>query len=196
VGEGSEKPGLMREAAQRRLTNLSFLDPLPKRELARLLAGSQAGLVCLAPVPEFAEWTAPNKLMDYLAAGLPVLSNVPGEAARLLAAGGCGETCAQPEAFAAALTRLAAEPTRREAMGLAARRLAERQHDRRLLAARFVAVVESALAPAGGIDLLAVVRIESAAACPVHVGSLDGPVLEPLAPAHPAGAGDSRDGPG
>ncbi len=57
-------------------------------------------------------------------------------------------------------------------------------------------VVESALAPAGGIDLLAVVRIESAAACPVHVGSLDGPVLEALAPAHPASAGDSRDEPG
>ena len=57
-------------------------------------------------------------------------------------------------------------------------------------------VVESALAPAGGIDLLAVVRTESAATCPVHVGSLDGPVLEPLAPAHPAGAGDGRDGPG
>lgn len=57
-------------------------------------------------------------------------------------------------------------------------------------------VVESALAPAGGIDLLAVVRTDSAAACPVHVGSLDGPVLDPLAPAHPAAAGDVPDGPG
>ncbi len=146
VGEGSEKPVLMRQAAQQDLANLSFLDPLPKRELAGLLAGSQVGLLCLAPIPAFAEWTAPNKLMDYLAAGRPILSNVPGEAARLLAAGRCGETLSSPAECAAALTRLAAEPARREAMGLAARRLAERQHDRRLLAARFVAAVEGALA--------------------------------------------------
>jgi glycosyltransferase involved in cell wall biosynthesis len=146
VGEGSEKPALMRQAAQQDLANLSFLDPLPKRELAGLLAGSQVGLLCLAPIPAFAEWTAPNKLMDCLAAGRPILSNVPGEAARLLAAGGCGETLTTPAGCAAALSRLAAEPTRREAMGLAARRLAERQHDRRLLAARFVAAVEGALA--------------------------------------------------
>ncbi|MBX9748595.1 MAG: glycosyltransferase family 4 protein [Roseococcus sp.] len=145
VGEGSEKPGLRRAAEARGLNNLSFLDPLPKRELAWLLAGSQVGLLCLAPVPQFAEWTAPNKLMDYLAAGRPILSNVPGEAARLLATGGCGETHADPAALAAALSSLAAEPTRREAMGEAARRIAERQHDRRLIAARFVAVVESLL---------------------------------------------------
>lgn len=143
VGEGSAKPALM--AAARHLPNLGFLDPMPKGELARLLAGSQVGLLCLAPIPEFAEWTAPNKLMDYLAAGLPVLSNVPGEAARLLQAGGCGETHATPEALASALRRLAAQPVRREAMGFAARRLAEQRHDRRLLAARFVAAVEAAL---------------------------------------------------
>ncbi|UPY37394.1 glycosyltransferase family 4 protein [Sediminicoccus sp. KRV36] len=147
VGEGSEKPALMRQAGVLGLRNLSFVDPMPKRELARLLAGSQIGLLCLAPVPEFAEWTAPNKLMDYLAAGRPVLSTVPGEAARLLEAGGCGETHADPARLAAALMRLVAQPGQREAMGLAARRLAERSHDRRLLAARFVAVVEAALRP-------------------------------------------------
>ncbi|MBS7810795.1 glycosyltransferase family 4 protein [Roseococcus pinisoli] len=145
IGEGAEKPALMAEAAARGLTNLSFLPPMPKHALARLLAGSQAGLLCLAPVPEFAEWTAPNKLMDYLAAGLPVLSNVPGEAERLLA-GGAGETWTDAAGMAAALTRLAAHPARREAMGRAARELATCRFDRRLLAARFVAAAERALA--------------------------------------------------
>ncbi len=146
VGEGGEKPALMAEAAARGLANVSFLDPLPKPELARLLAGAQVGLLCLAPVPAFAEWTAPNKLMDYLAAGRPVLSNVPGEAARLLAAGGCGETHAEAAGLALALRRLADQPMQREAMGVAARRLAERGHDRRQLVARFVAVAEGAIA--------------------------------------------------
>jgi len=144
VGEGSEKPSLMADAAARGLSNITFLDPMPKRDLARLLAGSQAGLLCLAPIPQFAEWTAPNKLMDYLAAGLPVLSNVPGEAARLLAQAGCGETHTDALVLADALSRLAAKPLHREAMGLAARQHAQRHHDRRLLAARFVAVAEAA----------------------------------------------------
>jgi len=143
VGEGGEKPALI--SAARQLRNVTFLDPMPKVELAGLLAGSQLGLLCLAPIAEFAEWTAPNKLMDYLAAGRPVLSNVPGEAARLLEAGGCGETHADAATLAAALTRMANEPARREIMGRDARRLAERRHDRRLLAARFVGAVEGAL---------------------------------------------------
>jgi glycosyltransferase involved in cell wall biosynthesis len=133
-------------AAAEGLPNITFLDPLPKRDLARLFAGSQAGLLCLAPVPAFAEWTAPNKLMDYLAAGLPVLSNLPGEAARILAEG-AGETVppADPLALADALQRLAEQPARRAARGEAARQLAQRRFDRRLLAQRFLATVETCL---------------------------------------------------
>ena len=143
AGEGPERPRLMARATP----NVTFLPALPKRELAGLLAGSQAGLLCLAPVPAFAEWTAPNKLMDLLAAGLPVLSNVPGAAARLLAEGPCGETlpAGDADALAGALARLAGQPARRRAMGQAARALAVRKHDRRLLAARFVAACERAM---------------------------------------------------
>jgi len=147
VGDGGEKPALMAEAATRGLGNVTFLDPMPKPELAGLLAGSQVGLLCLASIPEFAEWTAPNKLMDYLAAGLPVLSNQPGEAARLLAASGAGETWPDADGLAQALIRLVVEPTRREAMGQAARQWAVQRLDRRLLAAHFVAVAEAAMHP-------------------------------------------------
>lgn len=41
-------------------------------------------------------------------------------------------------------------------------------------------VVNAAPAPDGGFDLLAVIQISSAASQPVHVGSLEGPVLELL----------------
>lgn len=145
VGEGGEKPALRRQAAG--LHNVTFLDPMPKRELAGLLAGAQAGLLCLAPVPEFAGHVAPNKLVDLLAAGLPVLSNLPGEAASLLATHGAGETVGPRDAagLAEALTRLADDPARRRAMGEAARALAMRRFDRRLLTARFVAEVEACL---------------------------------------------------
>jgi glycosyltransferase involved in cell wall biosynthesis len=148
VGEGSEKPRLMARAAAEGLTNLTFLDPLPKARLAALLAGAQIGLHCLAPEPAFAEWTAPNKLMDCLAAGLPVVTNVPGHAARVVADGPCGEAVPPGDAAAmgAALARLAVEPGRRAAMGEAARAQAVRRWDRRLQAATFCDLAERAAA--------------------------------------------------
>jgi glycosyltransferase involved in cell wall biosynthesis len=144
VGEGAEKPALMARAAAEDLP-VTFLDPMPKAHLARLLAAAEIGLLCLAPVPEFAEWTAPNKLAEGLASGLPMVTNVPGRAARLLAAGGCGLAVppGDADALAAALLALATDPPRRRAMARAARLVAERQLDTRRIAARLVAVVEA-----------------------------------------------------
>ena len=146
VGEGGEKPRLMARAAAEGLEGVGFLDPLPKPRLAALLAGCQIGVQCLAPVQAFAEWTAPNKLMDYMAAGLPVVANLGGRAARLLAKGPCGIAVApeDPEGLAGALAALAADPARRAAMAAAGRAQAVRRWDRRLLAARFCAIVEAA----------------------------------------------------
>lgn len=143
VGEGAEKAALMRAAAG--LPNITFLPPMPKRDVAGLFAGSQIALHILADCPAFAAWTAPNKLMDGLAAGRPVISNVPGDAARLLTEGSVGIAVAPHDAagLAAALVSLVEDPARRASMGAAARSLAVRQHDRRLLAARFVALVEA-----------------------------------------------------
>jgi len=145
VGGGAEKPALMRRAAAEGLSNINFLDPMPKPRIAALLAGAQIGLQILAPVPAFAEWAAPNKLMDCLAAGLPVVTNQPGHVARILEEGACGIAVppADPEALADALTTLAAEPARRRAMGLAARREAVRRWDRRVHAERFCTIAES-----------------------------------------------------
>jgi glycosyltransferase involved in cell wall biosynthesis len=153
VGDGAEKPALVARAAAEGLP-VSFLDPLPKPHLAGLLAGADIGLLCLAPVPEFAEWTAPNKLAEGLASGLPMVANVPGRAARLLAEHGCGLAVppGDADALAAALLAMGADPPRRAAMARAARIVAERHFDSRRIAARLVAVVE---AVAGHVPCLA-----------------------------------------
>jgi len=147
AGEGACKPALVARAAEQRLP-VRFLDPLPKPRVAGLLAGAQIGLLCLADIPEFAEWSAPNKLAEELAAGLPVVANVPGRAARLLEDGGCGLSVPPGDAaaLAGALRRLAHDPWRRAAMGRAARRLAETRFDARRIAADFVRVAERAAA--------------------------------------------------
>jgi glycosyltransferase involved in cell wall biosynthesis len=148
VGEGGRKPALVARAAAEALP-VSFLDPLPKPRLAALLAGADIGLLCLAPVPAFSEFSAPNKLAEGLAAGLPMVSNVPGRAARLLREGPCGVAVPPGDAvaLAVALRRLAGDPALRATMGRAARRLAETRLDMRRIAARFVAVAEQAARP-------------------------------------------------
>jgi glycosyltransferase involved in cell wall biosynthesis len=145
VGEGACKPALMARAAAEALP-VGFAGPLPKPEVARLLAGADIVLHCLAPVAAFAELTAPNKLVEGLAAGRPVISNAPGRAARLLAENGAGLAVAPGDAraLAGALTALADDPWRRAAMGAAGRALAERDFCARRIARDFVAVVEGA----------------------------------------------------
>lgn len=145
AGEGAETPALMARAAAEGLANVTFLGPLPRAAVGGLLAGSQVALHLLADVPEFAEWTSPNKIMDGLAAGRPVVTNQPGRAARILEDGPSGIAVPPGDApaLADALARLAHDPALRERMGTAARRQAVRLWDRRLLAERFCAVVEA-----------------------------------------------------
>jgi glycosyltransferase involved in cell wall biosynthesis len=147
VGEGACKPALVSRAAAEGLP-VRFLAPMPKPRLAGLLAGAEIGLLCLAPVPAFAELSAPNKLAEGLAAGLPIVSNVPGRAARLLAQGEAGVTVPPGDAaaLAATLRALAGDPARRAALGRAARNLAARRLDARRIARGFVEMAELAAA--------------------------------------------------
>jgi glycosyltransferase involved in cell wall biosynthesis len=143
VGEGARKAALMARVSAESLP-VDFLDPMPKPQLAALLAGADIGLLCLAPVPDFAELSAPNKLVEGLASGLPMVTNVPGRAARLLRDGGCGVAVppADAPALANALLRLAGDAGLRAGMGEAARLMAETRFDARRIATRLVEVVE------------------------------------------------------
>lgn len=78
VGDGARKQDLMREAKQRRLGNVRFYDPVPKTEIPDLLNAADVGVHILADVSLFRRAVSPNKLFDYMAASLPVLTNSSG----------------------------------------------------------------------------------------------------------------------
>jgi glycosyltransferase involved in cell wall biosynthesis len=149
IGDGSQKPRLLGRAARQGLKNCEFEDPIPKSVLAREFEGFHIGLQVLADVPGFYYGTSPNKFFDYLAAGLPVITNYPGWVAELIEQHNCG-IGVPPEdaiAFADAIEHLAVHPETRARMGQNARRLAERRFDRQQLADEFVEFLEG-LAPA------------------------------------------------
>lgn len=78
VGDGAEKGRLQNMAQEQGLRNVRFMDPMPKSEIPDLLHAADVGLHILAEVSLFRSAVSPNKVFDYMAAGLPVVTNSRG----------------------------------------------------------------------------------------------------------------------
>jgi len=119
VGNGSAKRTLQADADARGLSNVEFLDPIAKADIPRLFAAADAGLHCLADIDLFQHGVSPNKLYDYMAAGLPVITNTQGEVATMVTQAGAGATVA-PDQIAAGVRLIAAQSApERERLGAA-----------------------------------------------------------------------------
>jgi glycosyltransferase involved in cell wall biosynthesis len=124
---GADLAELRAQIAERGLqTIVSVAEPVPPDRLVEALSGFHAGLVINRPLTRNDELVFPNKLFEYLMAGLAVIvPRLPGLAS-LVDAEEIGLTYepGQPAALGAALTQLAREPSRVAAMRKRARQLA------------------------------------------------------------------------
>jgi len=147
IGEGKEKKLLQDRATREKLDNVEFLSPVDKATLAALLRRADVGLQILANVPAFYYGTSPNKFFDYLAAGLPVLTNYPGWIADLITDRDCGIAVPpdDPIAFAEALRTLVDRAPLLPEMGKRAAALAREKFDRGALADAWVDFVTADL---------------------------------------------------
>ncbi len=120
-----ERERLWRAAAAE-VPGVAFPGWLPAGELACLLSRSAIGL---ASYTTRAPQGIPNKVIEYLSAGIPVLCSLRGEARNLLESEGCGVFYEpnRAETLAAQVENLLAELDRRAAMGAAARDLFDRR---------------------------------------------------------------------
>jgi len=146
IGDGGQRNGLMRSSRVEGLDPLiTWVKPIPKNELARILPQMDIGMMLLKNVPAFYYGTSPNKFFDYIACGLPVLNNYPGWIAELIKGNRCGIVVPpdDPQSFADAVIRLRDAPDDLDAMGRRARQLAESQFSRDVLGDQLVAVLES-----------------------------------------------------
>ncbi|MDR7361990.1 glycosyltransferase involved in cell wall biosynthesis [Marmoricola bigeumensis] len=108
VGSGVMKRSLQSGAIERNLENVRFLDPVPKAEIVDILHAADLGLHVLADVELFRSAVSPNKLFDYMAAGLPVITNSPGLVGDWVDRAGCGWSV-EPDKLADAFRCFAAE---------------------------------------------------------------------------------------
>lgn len=126
IGQGKDKPALQATAQARGLTNVTFLDPVPRAALGAYLHVCDAFYLGWRRAGIYRFGIAANKLYDYLHAGRPIVHAYDG-AHDPVAAHGAGVTCRaeDPVALADAIRRLAAAPDEsRAAMGRAGRNAA------------------------------------------------------------------------
>lgn len=118
VGEGPMKDLLITEAEERGIANVSFHPQLPLEDIPPVLAASDALLVPLSAHPTFAGFV-PSKLIDFMAAGRPVILSAVGEAARILERARAGIAVApeDPDALANAVRWLVEHPQEAAEMG-------------------------------------------------------------------------------
>ena len=73
IGDGPEKAALQTLARAIGARNVEFLDPIPKRQVPRLLAELDGAIVHATATPVYRYGISFNKLFDYMAAGKPVV---------------------------------------------------------------------------------------------------------------------------
>ncbi|MFB9242898.1 glycosyltransferase family 4 protein [Massilia antarctica] len=76
AGGGPDKPRLARLVRERGLHNVHFLDPVPKKQVPALLACFDVAYIGWQRQRLYRYGIAPNKLIDYMMAGRPILHSV------------------------------------------------------------------------------------------------------------------------
>lgn len=140
IGKGGVKGHLLERAKNEGLNNCLFYAPIPKIQLAKVVASATVGMMVLKNVPAFYYGTSPNKFFDYIASGLPILNNYPGWLAEMIKKNKMGEVV-EPDnakAFADALIKMVDNPAMLDEYSKNARSFAVKKFDREILGKQFV----------------------------------------------------------
>lgn len=143
VGGGPDKAGLQAAVERLELPNVTFLPPVRKPAIPKLLESMDACYLGAPRQPIYRFGVNPNKLFDYMMARRPVIQGIDA-GNDLVADVGCGVSIPpeDPEALAEAIRTLMQLPaSSREAMGERGRTYVVENHDYRVLADLFLDVV-------------------------------------------------------
>ena len=144
LGDGKEKSILMAHAKEMNLTNVTFIDSIPKSEMPSALAAADACIAILKPLEEY-KTTYPNKVFDTMAAGRPLALAIDGVIREVVEAAGCGiyAAPASPSGLSEAIRALASDPVKSRQMGLAGRKYLEEHFSRASIGEKLLALLES-----------------------------------------------------
>jgi glycosyltransferase involved in cell wall biosynthesis len=142
VGDGKEKPALIRKAAELGLENVIFVPPISKAEMPSVLAAADACVAILLPLEAY-KTVYPNKVFDYMAAGRPVILAIDGVIREVVEAAEAGIAVPPGDAYALAqaLRRFANDPQQGLEMGARGRSYVTSHFNRSTLAERLETIL-------------------------------------------------------
>lgn len=148
LGDGARKGALKEYAAQRGLTNVTFVDSVSKDEVARYWSVLDVSIIHLRKTELFTT-VIPSKLFECMGMGLPVLHGVEGESADIVRAEQVGEVF-EPENVdqLVSLLKVFRNDTERYRVHQAKCLAAAKKYDRSALALRMLDLVVGAVCPA------------------------------------------------
>lgn len=94
IGDGPEKDRLIKLKDDNGISQVKFLDPVPKTEILKYTSTADCGIISLENNAVFLG-ARPNKLYDYMVLGLPIISTIGGEVQYILEENGVGR-CVTP----------------------------------------------------------------------------------------------------
>ena len=145
VGSGPEKARLAQRVQRENLDRVVMLDAVPKAAIPPLLRSMDVLYIGLQRQPLFRFGISPNKLMDYMMAGRPVICAIDAGNDPVRDAN-CGMTIApeDPAALADAVNQMCAlSAVERDHMGQSGRVFAEKKHTYPSLARNFIQAIQS-----------------------------------------------------
>ena len=113
LGHGAQKAALMAQSQRMGLTNVVFVDSVPKSEVVRYWSLLDVSIIHLRKTDLF-DSVIPSKLFECMGMAIPVLHGVPGESAEIVRREEVGEVFESSNAaeLEQALVRLRTEPDR------------------------------------------------------------------------------------
>ena len=144
IGSGMQKQFLINEVAKRNLTNIKFLDPVPKSEVFKFIMASDAGASILKKTETF-KTVLSNKTFDYMACKRPIFMLIDGISHDLVEKANCGYYVLpeNPEDFAQKINKMLDLNTdQRLELGHNGYVFAKKYYDRKTLAKEYINKLE------------------------------------------------------
>jgi glycosyltransferase involved in cell wall biosynthesis len=143
LGDGKEKTNLINLADSFQLSNIQFLNPVPKNEIQEFFQASDVCIAILQPIDLY-KTTYPNKVFDYMAAGKPILLAIDGVIRDVVESGQCGLYCqpGNPQAFADVVIQMVAQRNQLKEMGARGKTYLEQHFNRKKIAMQFTVLLE------------------------------------------------------
>jgi glycosyltransferase involved in cell wall biosynthesis len=148
IGDGMQKAMLKEQAKQMGLSNVRFIDAVPKQEVFKYILASDLGTSVLKRIDTF-KTIYSNKTFDYMACKKPVLLVIDGVSRELVEKANCGVFAEpeMPEDIAQKIKMYLNNPALINEQGENGYQYAKQNFDRNILAHKYLAELQSVCFP-------------------------------------------------